>query len=372
MVYHHWLELDSENAVTTHLFTIALALILLQAKPQESYLTFLSGFGPTAKVLLVYYTLAIILFFVCLIDFIYVYGRHRDTLGTKSLHDRLKHVLFHVPDECSNAWPHVLGLVTGLLGLCITAGASFGWLVSDNDDVGSLHSFSIGASAFLFAAVVSCVSVWTLWQTMRIDHKVGYRITGFVDLIQELTKEIERLTKDFIETHSQRAVEYHHVALVTTNPFLGMLSYPEESFTFKFEGALHTVARCVNASIAFNREHCHTIVFGFEVICGDNAALQTFHETFYEDGTDKVERATRMTAEVEKRIQDHEQSARRKIYTRVAKVPPTQFLVVGDAVYEFTLEALGQRSEIYDTDVRQDRRAAKKSLATFEILKGIR
>ena len=181
---------------------------------------------------------------------------------------------------------------------------------------------------------------------------------------------MERLRRDFVENHGMRALEHHAVAIITTNPFFGCLSYKDENFTGELSAQLFKMAAAVGESVRNSSGHAGGRRNSrFEIICGDTAALQAFHEEFYAMDPRKQELADERTKWTNDRLAELENRAGAEIVTRVKVVPPNQFAVVGDVVYDFTLESFGQRSEIFDTDVKQDRRTARKAFTTFEILK---
>lgn len=303
-----------------------------------------------------------------------IFVKQRDYFRRKnSKSEVLADLIAYVPDESSRAWPHIVAGVTGCIGFCLICGSVFAFPFSRSSE--SFQGMAASAAGVSFSILISGISFWTLYQTKRIAHENGYKIANFTELVDELTRELGRLQEDFLTTHNQRAVAHHRVFVITTNPFFGILSYPTSDFTTKYRLALHGIADCVKSSLNYNQIHNHVqgADFCFEIICGDNEALLEFHTNFYGNTPDAANRAQQTTNLVEQEIQHIQQAAGNQIiFTRVRQIPPTQFMVIGNLLYEFTLETAEGRSEIYDTDVKEERRACDRFAQTFRVLKQLR
>jgi hypothetical protein len=273
----------------------------------------------------------------------------------------------HVPEVSAGPLCHVVAgvsLVTGLAAL--VAAIALDAFGDQRVYLEDLISFT----GLMLAISFSSVTLWTLWQTRRIDYQAGYKIFDFRHLIEQLNREIDDLLRSFHETYSGRAQPFHRVYLVTTEPFLGRLSYPHHSCSETFLANLRKLA---DASALSLEAHGATDALRFEVLCGDTVTIRNFYNNFYRQSHLPQEK-------IENRVQDTEadianMNARlAKVgssgpFYRVSRLPPLQFMVVGNKLFEFTLESQKSMSEIFNTQVVHDTRFCTKYIQTFEIMK---
>jgi len=293
---------------------------------------------------------------------------NRDALIGYRWSQKLSLLLTHIPDADAAAWPHVFGGVSLFLGICLLVGAAvanMSFVVADFNR----HSAALTAGGFAFAVMVSVVSFLTLGQTKKIEQAQGANIDGFRDLIRKIHRDLKAVNDDFL-TNNFRAREHHRVFLITSNPFLGRLSYPTDPIAGEFSDALRHSAECVgHAPAALGRD-----TFTFEVICGNPDVIRQFHREFYRgpggtlapEDDPQVKTASEMA---ERLIAELNTAAGKTIVHRVPRVPKTQFSVVGNVVYEFILETPGFHSEVHRARRIGDKVVCDRFLETFHLLK---
>ncbi|MGE5340684.1 MAG: class I SAM-dependent methyltransferase [Candidatus Omnitrophota bacterium] len=272
-----------------------------------------------------------------------------------------------LPDENKDKpWSQIVsGMITSF-AICMIIGSFMALLFSKNLNT-NIHSFALTTASLFFGVLISFISFWTLWQTKRIEKQTGDIIHGFKELVEALSHELRELVKDFYDNQGI-AKKYHRVYFITTNPFFGMLSERlKKNVELEFKQALEAVADCVSLSRDSENQ------FVFKIICGDDTALKNFHNDFYSFIADR-ERKKNVVEKISSKVSDGllslENRAGQQIFTRLREVPPTQFMIIGNIIYEWIIEADGKEeySEVFDTSKKDDTRTCQKYIKTFEAL----
>jgi hypothetical protein len=296
-----------------------------------------------------------------------VYLKKEKAFAGLSTLQTVLHLISNVPDDNSQAWPHIVAGVLTTLGLCLIASGtivSLPFVAEDRNTVG----LALTAGGLAFGVLISSISFWTLWQTRRIEQLQGARLEGFPSLIEIVASELDNLVSD-LRLNNWKPRAHHRVYLVTKNPFFGRLSFPTEKFTERYTDALGHVATAVN--LAKNTGAVHD--FDVQFLCGDSEALNEFHSMYF-PSSDPLKRfsdeALAATAETESLLEDLKKKAGGKDITkRIHNVPETQFAVVGSVVFEFILESRGSQAEVHSCRRIRDQVVCDRFVDTFKLLK---
>lgn len=198
--------------------------------------------------------------------------------------------------------------------------------------------------------------------------------------IRQLTEAMKTLKDRFDE--GRRPNESYRVLFVTKNPFFGMLTYQGRTFTERFADELTALANCLER---YNKTAILTngaaidngsrrSGFDFRVICADTGLLNKFHLEVIKEISDEASAkslAPKMTQEVDEKLRriDHLAGylSPTSVFKRVDDIPPTQFMIIGDTLYEFTLESTRSGSDVRYADIKEDKRACDRYQETFEV-----
>ncbi|NJD23498.1 MAG: class I SAM-dependent methyltransferase [Melioribacter sp.] len=284
---------------------------------------------------------------------------------TKSFVKNIPNIISFIPSKKSSPWDHVKGGIFSSLGLCLFFAAIITTFFNGMNNI-DIHSFELTIAGLIFAILISFITFWTFWQTKQIDHKLGYNINGFKNLVQELTQRLNKLNEDFTNTHKHHAHKFHRVYFMTTNPFFGMLSENLAEERDPFQKALQLMALNVSYSKNGILNNNSKQEFIFKVACGNKFALDKFHRDFY--GSD-IETANKKTNETLALMEQMESLAGRQIFYKLNVVPDTQFMIISNDLYEWILEANPnqQLSDVFSTGVKEeDQRICDRFKNTFE------
>ena len=315
-------------------------------------------------------TLSAILIAMGLAVYVLLFVHYRQVFDRQSTIKTLLDLISHVPSSAAGPGAHIfagvtlvagvaLGLATMVLDLLSPTGAGAGTVVS--------------LSGLLVGLVFAAVSLWTLWQTRRLDFQFGFQIAGFHDLIAHINKELDDFISSLQAVYSLRPQPFHRVYLVTTNPFLGKLSYPHSTETTKFRAHLHMLAQFA-AEIETTRTSARSSErpLAFKILCGTPEAINAFHRSFFGTGSDASERAERASLETERAMADINQlladAGGEPVFYPMPTVPKVQFMIIGNTLYEFTLDSQGSQTDIYNTNVVRDSRYCSAFVENFHLL----
>lgn len=273
---------------------------------------------------------------VSLIVYVLLYRCYKDSFLGMSLLDKLMYLVSHVPDDRSPAWPHITAGVLFCGGLCLMAGTAIACLPFVEKNLGQ-HGTALTAGSLVFGVLISMISFWTLWQTKRIEQLQGINITGFRNLVVVITREIERVNKDFL-AHGCRASVNHRIFLATTNPCFGYLSFPHSKEERGFANAMGDAGKNVAASRGKGAR-----TFQMKVLCGEESLVHSFNEAYFKNAEPGLTEEKRTEAvkdadeHTEKFISGLDANAKEAVVKRQKNLPTVQFAVVGNVVLEFIL-----------------------------------
>ena len=307
----------------------------------------------------------------------FLYRTYRVLREDKTTSEAVIDIISHVPEIGAGPGPHILAGISLVCGFSLLSATIISDIVAPK---GEFIAYLVSLSSLAIAALFSSISMWTLWQARRLEFQAGYKIHDFYHLIASLNKDLEALLFSIRESYQLKAQPFHRVYLITTQPFLGMLSYPNSEASNKFKGL---IKQCVdvyyNTVLDYNLGNAKSI-FQFHVICGDQDLFKKFHESFfYNSGIDN-EKINNINIEVEKEIEVLNKKVERGNFKglfesdsdlgpfhRVKAVPTVQFMIIGNKLYEFTLEAGNSQSEIFNTEVVHDSRYCEAYIKNFEL-----
>jgi hypothetical protein len=316
---------------------------------------------------------------------LYIYASRIIPLKRKELIDKgfiknLEYYIAYVPSDDSKAWHHIVAGVCTSIGICLVIGVGIAALIVCQDHDGmDFHHVIFESSGLVFAIFISGISFWTLWQTKKIEHLQGFNVSDLSALLKHLNKEIKRIIDDYNSKNNKRALDYHRFFLITSNPFLGLLSYPNDEDTQNFLGSLESLKTIK----VIEQSNKNTDKFRIEIVCVDEEHMKIFHTEFYsnrekkqnnngkkknndlsDEVKEKIQKANSITENLLKEYNGH------NIITRVKEVPKfPQFAIVGNKVFEFTLEARSPFTEVTETHIVVDRKRADMYEKTFYLLK---
>lgn len=290
--------------------------------------------------------------------YIFLWNKKKHDLPDKTFFRAISYLIAYTPK--TSALLHIIPGLLITIGIGIFVGYGLGYCTSEK--VFSINSSAITISSLVFATLTAAITFWTLNQTKKLEHQQGYSITDFQSLIRELNAEIEWLDKNFKKIHKRKAQYFHRLYFITNNPFLGMLSFPDEDFTTDFINNLRKLKDIVKDSNG-NSE------FKFEIICGNEYCINLFHQDFYSLANAADSYIKTANEQFKSYISEFEISGDH-ILTRVSDVPEyPQFVIIGNKIFDFTLKAKTPYSQISETKVTIDSERCELYIKTFELLK---
>ena len=288
-------------------------------------------------------------------------------LGSQHARRSLVDLFSHLPVAETGPAAHVVAGASLVSGLALLSAI---FLADGLGENGRFFEITMASAGLFIAVSFSFVTIWTLWQTRRLDFQAGYKIFDFLDLIKKLNHELDVLIDSYVNVYAGRAQPFHRVYLVTTEPFLGSLSYKKSRETDIFRGHLEKLSTLRADSLRVNNGDEK---FHFHVVCGDHNTIQKFHESFYRCSSTPLEEVRRGAERANKDIDRFNEVVQEAggvgPFYRSNRVPPVQFMVIGNKLFEFTLESQGSMSEIFNTQVVFDTRFCKNYIETFDILR---
>jgi len=305
----------------------------------------------------------------------FLYRKYRVLREDKSTSEAVIDIISHVPEIGAGPGPHILAGISLVCGFSLLSSTIISDIVAPK---GEFIAYLVSVSSLSIAAVFSSISMWTLWQARRLEFQAGYKIHDFYHLIINLNKDLEALLVSIRESYHLKAQPFHRVYLITTQPFLGMLSYPNSEASNKFKSLLK---QCVDVYydtiLDFNLENAKNI-FEFHVLCGDCELFKKFHQSFYQNSGVDAKKINNINIEVETEIDALNKKVKRGNskdliksdlgpFHRMKAVPSVQFMIIGNKLYEFTLEAGNSQSEIFNTQVVHDSRYCEAYIKNFNL-----
>jgi hypothetical protein len=307
-----------------------------------------------------------------LLIYLCLYFAHESSfIGLRSK-DVLYNLVSHVSDDERSAGLHIISGVLFTCGIALVVGGAvitIPFVLSNATNVGVF----LTASGLVFGVEISMLSFWTLWQTRRIEQNQGAEISSFHGLIQCISEEMDRLLDD-LRARKFNSTPLHRIYILTTNPFFGHLSFPTEKYTIAFEDSLRTASKWVS--------ECRRVgpgngsEFDFQILCGDETALNEFHRVFFGTPDQPAAVGNAEVAQATKAVEDllselATKAGTSEIIHRIKRVPRIQFAVVGNTVFEFALENPGFQSEIRAARRIREKVMCDRFVETFQVMKGL-
>lgn len=300
--------------------------------------------------------------FVGIWTYSYIYNKNIDHLRYQDLPSLIVSLFSHVNDEKATATPHVIaGLSTmvgliGLITLIIVAIQPFAEV-----DASLMLSLFSALTVLFFAAT----EIWTLWQTRRISHERGHKIDTFPQLIARLAKDLDELEEAIRKDFKNKPHDHHRLYIVAPHFLFGMLSHPDADETLDYRDALRSL---------FERRRACETPFTIEVICGTDVEIETWHKRHIKT-VDSEELQTK-NEDFEKYLEDLDEMGRREgetgsLFTRISPVPDVQFMIIGNTLFEFTMNSINKNTEILNTQVMYSRRTCEAYINQFRFIKRI-
>ncbi len=260
--------------------------------------------------------------------------------------------------------PILAGIFT-TLGLGYTIGYSIGYLYLSNSLDFIYHSRVIAVSSSIFSVCIALITFWTLNQTKKIDHQQGHKITEFNTLINKLNIELKRIESSFRNEYKYDKQSFHRVYFITNHPFFGTMSYPDKDFTIEFLNNLRTL-RDLKRGDAKKQE------FEFHILCNDKNAITTYIEDYFSTINPeeiRLEKIAEAVNRFELNIRDYVEL---NIVERFPNIPDfPQFMIIGNTLFEFIIEAASPSTQIIETQVVTDRKRCEIYIKTFELLRDV-
>ena len=326
---------------------------------------------------LYYYSLilSLMLLIVGGATYTFLHRKYRVVREDKTTSEAVVDIISHVPETGAGPGPHILAGISFVCGFSLLMATIISDIVAPK---GEFIAYLVSFSSLAIAALFSTISMWTLWQARRLEFQAGYKIHDFYHLITSLNKDLEVLLFSLRESYQLKVQPFHRVYLITTQPFLGMLSYPNSEASNKFKGLLkQCVDVCYDTVLDYNLGNAKS-VFEFHIICGDQDLFEKFHTSFYDHSGVDEKKIKSIILEVENEIEALNDKVNRGNsknliksnlgpFHRVKAVPSVQFMIIGNKLYEFTLEAGNSHSEIFNTQVVHDSRYCEAYIKNFDI-----
>lgn len=181
------------------------------------------------------------------------------------------------------------------------------------------------------------------------------------------------MEKSIREDHNFKAQPHHRLYAVAPHFYFGMLSFPNDAVTQRYRNALTDL--CQARSSSKNG-------FPIEIICGDEGLIRKWHEEYYKKTSDpdlKIAEADRLFEQLISdmnsrglRIEgDHGQEnfEENSLFIRMSSLPDVQFMVIGNKLFEFTMNSVNSSTEIYNTQVISDSRQCNAYVNHFLFIK---
>lgn len=286
-----------------------------------------------------------------------IYGRLAEK---RSILRDIPRLIAHVPD--ASAGHHIAAGVLLFSGLSLLAGAGYSQLFCSKLDWNSYLATSSGLMLGFFTLILS---FWTLWQTKRLERLQGERIDRFDSLIKIIGKEIEDMIARYLQGHD-RSSDLFRVCIVTNNPYFGVITYPNGDVTIAFSATMNNLCKHIqNYRVKKAKKSRLATDKGFRlrIVCADSVNLSTFNKQYFDaaDGQAGLEEVNKQS---ESFLGEICSLLGAECVTRLPIVlPDVQFVIVGNVVYEFVLEAPEDQNQDRGTNICHTRRVEDQALA---------
>lgn len=309
---------------------------------------------------------SLVIFLLGLLSYYHlIYAPHKSFFAGKSAWDRIYTAFSHIDDSKTGPVPHIIAGVLTLTGTSGLVSIVVVRLFDSEFRVSILLSVFSAITVIFFAAM----EIWTLWQTRRIFFGQGFVVNDFKKLIQLLTEELNLLDNSIRVDHKFLPQQNHRVYAVAPHFFFGMLSFPGSTEERDYKNALLNICEL--------KERCASNTFDLQIICHDELSIEKWHEDYYasvaEDARNElIEDANRkfegLVADMDKAVYGNKNGS---IFTRLSNVPNVQFMVIGNKLFEFTMNSKNTSTSIYNTQVISDSRQCDAYIEQFKFIQDL-
>jgi hypothetical protein len=290
----------------------------------------------------------------------FIYQRHKAAFAGATFVDRLLSAFSHVDDPNSGPLAHIFAGILLLIGLASLVSAITLLLIRP-------LNFDLSVTLSVFSAVTviffGTMDIWNLWQTKRLFFRQGYVVPDFKALIVQITDEINVMRKSIALDYNGIPQQHHRIIGISPQFYFGMLSYPNSDEELNYRNALTNV--CSIKASASGRSLPITIA------CGDVETINDWHKRFYLGDPDFANKCSKANEKFERLIEDMAFAADVKndtLFTRIKGIPSVQFLIVGNKLFEFTMNSGDHKTEIYNTQVLSDSRQCAAYIKQLEFI----
>lgn len=308
---------------------------------------------------LIFIIFGVTLFLIGCILYFYIWKKNKDELpDSKNWRKSLSYIISFTPS--GDVLKPIIAGVFVTVGLGLAIGYSIGYFLNSINF--TYHSSAVTVSSGLFSVFIALITFWTLNQTKKIEHQQGHKIVEFKTLINRLNDEISKLEKSFRNDYKNDAQYFHRLYYITDHPFFGAMSYPDEDATKDLQLNLEKIKKIIK----YNKE----TKFKFEIICCNLGGITKFITEYYNSVTPDAIKTEKIKTAIEFFESNIEEYTHLKIATRVNDVPTfPQFMIIGNTLFEFIIEAKNPQTQIVETQVITDKKRCDIYIKTFELLK---
>ena len=290
-----------------------------------------------------------------------IYRPNKDLFSGMNTWDRLLTVFSHIADSNTTPTPHIFAGVLLLMGTSGLVSTATVWIARPHPfDLSLVLSVFSGLTVVFFIAV----EIWTLWQTRRLFFSQGYVVADFRRLIVQLTEELNLLERSVRIDHKMKPQKHHRVYVVAPHFFFGMLSFPDSKETLDYRNSL--------TNICALRKSCAS-AFDVQFICSDSDSIAKWHVGFFTERDNPQQKVQDANTAFEALVQEMDTKGLREgessMFTRLAHVPNVQFMVIGNKLFEFTMNSANNSTSIFNTQVLSDSRQCDAYIEQFKFVK---
>ena len=272
----------------------------------------------------------------------------------------------HVDSVHTGPAPHIIsGVLTLAGGVGLISLAVLRFLIPSKFDAAMTLSLFSAIAVLFFAAI----EIWTLWQAKRIAFDKGYIVSDFKTLIRQLTEELKLMEQSIrIDYELQPERQIHRFYAVAPHFFFGMLSFPRERITRDYRNALVDLCEVRGAC---------TESFPIDIICSDDASIHEWHMKYFRLSRDKDAKIKSADETFNALLNDMDREARRpdetdySIFSRMEDVPKVQFMIIGNKLFEFTMNSANNSTNIFNTQVVSDARLCDAYIEQYKFIKNL-
>jgi hypothetical protein len=281
-----------------------------------------------------------------LLCYLHIYWHNRETLQNNSLRNAFMAVFSHVDRTDAGPFPHMFACLFTLFGI---AGLLSLLIVNVENE----NSFNFGLTLSTFSVVTVAffivLEVWTLWQARRLAFNQGYEVIEFKELTRLIGDALQRQRKSITQHYKGIPQSFHRVYVLAPEFYFGHMSFPDSEERVNIK---------MGYQEAFSRSRTSNLKL--QIICGDKDLAGRFHKEYFGDGAeDSVRRA-------DDTFEEFLETIPRANLKRANKLPPMQFIIIDNTLFEFSLASNNNHSEVFNTQVISDSKTLNIYIRQFE------